>query len=227
MSQPESTFPAPSPPVDQTGSPPYDPTKFDPSSIERPAPVLLKYYVLVSLLSGPFFPIVFLPLYFKYVTLKYKFDDTGVSMSWGILFRREIHLTYRRIQDIHLNRNLVQRWMSLATLGIQTASGSATPEMSIEGILEAEPLRDYLYAKMRGARGESENLTAAHADGEEPVDEVSQLLVEIRDSLQALGPGGGSLPAGNMPAANMNDSEMNEGDTNDASNGPASPEASS
>lgn len=39
-------------------------------------------------------------------------------MSWGILFPREVHLTYRRIQDIHLTRNVLQRWMRLDTVGI-------------------------------------------------------------------------------------------------------------
>ena len=73
-----------------------------------------------------------MPLFFKYETLKYRFDESGVSMSWGLLWRREIHLTYRRIQDIHLTRGLIQRWMGLATVAIQTASGSSGPEMSIE-----------------------------------------------------------------------------------------------
>ena len=161
--------------------------KFSPASIDRPDPALLKYYVVSSLLSGPFLPIVLLPLYFKYVTLKYKFDDEGVSMSWGILFRREIHLTYRRIQDIHLSRNIIQRWLGLATVGIQTASGSATPEMSIEGILEAEELRDYLYAKMRGARGDHEEDEEHDAEtGVPKTDEVSMLLTEIRDAMKVM-----------------------------------------
>ena len=81
-------------------------------------------------------------------------------MSWGILFRRETYLTYKRIQDIHLTRNIIQRWMGLATVSIQTASGSSNAEMSIEGLLQAEPLRDFLYAKMRGAKGEHEPVAA-------------------------------------------------------------------
>ena len=121
---------------------------------------------------------MFLPLFFKYETLRYKFEDDGMSMSWGILFRHEIHLTYRRIQDIHLSRNLIQRWLGLSTLSIQTASGSASPEVNIEGILEAEQLRDYLYSKMRGARSLDE-------DGEQqPHDEALTLLREIRDLLR-------------------------------------------
>ena len=65
---------------------------------------------------------MFWPLFFKYETLRYRFEDDGMSMSWGVLFRHEIHLTYRpyrRIQDIHLSRNLIQRWLGLATLSIR------------------------------------------------------------------------------------------------------------
>ena len=41
------------------------PGSFDPQSITRPDRRLLQYYILIALFSGPFFPIVFLPLYFK------------------------------------------------------------------------------------------------------------------------------------------------------------------
>ena len=154
---------------------------FDPRKLQRPDSSLMKYYVLTSLLTGPGFLIVFWPLLFKYETLRYKFEDDGMSMSWGILFRHEINLTYRRIQDIHVTRNIIQRWLGLATVSIQTASGSASPEMSIEGILEPEKLRDYLYSKMRGARGldDERDQTA-----EQPRDEALDLLREIRDLLR-------------------------------------------
>lgn len=147
-------------------SPTASPSDFNPALITRPDPKLLKYYLLVSLCAGPGFPIVALVNYFRYETMRFEFRDDGVSMSWGILFRREVHLTYRRIQDIHLTRNLVQRWFGLATVSIQTASGSALPEMSIEGILEAEALRDFLYGKMRGSAGHaapSDSTGAAHS----------------------------------------------------------------
>lgn len=166
-------------------------SRFDPATITRPDPVLLQYYVVVSLLALVAFPVVLLPLFFKYHTLKYHFDESGVSMSWGILFRREVHLTYRRIQDIHLNRNLIQRWLGLATVEIQTASGSSGPEMSIEGVLEAERLRDYLYAEMRGAKGEAagDSGTGGGPDAAAPEDEALVLLREIRDALRQRGEG--------------------------------------
>jgi uncharacterized protein len=155
--------------------------QFNPRVIETPDPSLLKYYALMSLLTGPGIIVMFWPLFFKYETLRYKFEDEGMSMSWGVLFRHEIHLTYRRIQDIHLRRNLIQRWLGLATVSIQTASGSASPEMNIEGILQADKLRDYLYSKMRGARGLDESSTAGE---QQPHDEALTLLREIRGLLR-------------------------------------------
>lgn len=121
-------------------------------AIERPEPSLLAYYILSSVMFGPVFFVPLVVNFFRYKTLRYRIDGEGLSMSWGILFRREIHLTYARIQDIHLNSNLVERWLGLARIEIQTASGSSKAEMTIEGVAAYEALRDYLYGKMRGAR---------------------------------------------------------------------------
>lgn len=169
---------------------------FDPRGIERPDSALMRYFTIISLFALFAFPIVFLVHLFKYETLRYRFDDDGVSMSWGLLFRREINLTYRRIQDIHLTRNILQRWMGLATVSIQTASGSSTPEMQIEGILEYDALRDFLYRQMRGAKGETSPRSVTNAqNGEqgEP-DQALALLMEIRDAMRALAEQRGAEP---------------------------------
>ncbi len=162
------------------------PPAFNPSGISRPAPVLLGYYTLVALATLAAFPVVWLVSFFRYETLRYAFSEDGVSMSWGILFRREIHLTYRRIQDIHVTRNLIQRWMGLATVSIQTASGSATPEMQIEGVLEFEALRDFLYMKMRGAKGHAEPEANAARDAAPAPDEALLLLRRIASDLEVV-----------------------------------------
>jgi len=163
-----------------------DSGRFDPAAITRPDGSLLFYYFITALAGTVFFPVVFLPLYFKYHTLRYRFDDEGISMSWGILFRREIYLTYRRIQDIHVERNLLHRWLGLAKVDIQTASGSAGAEMSIEGITKPERLRDFLYSKMRGAREDEETGGTAQGSGGAE-DEALTLLREIRDALRNMG----------------------------------------
>jgi len=158
-------------------------------SITRPDAKLLKLYIIRSVLTLVAFPVVFLISYFKYHTMRYRFDDEGIAMSWGLLWRREINLTYARIQDIHVSRGIIERWLGLATVQIQTASGSGSAEMSIVGILEYESLRDFLYTKMRGARfGETEPTTIddSEQDSQQEDDVATHLLTEIRDELRLL-----------------------------------------
>ena len=160
--------------------------QFDAASISRPDPSLLTYYIIICACTVFGFPFVILPALFKYYTLKYSFDDKGVSMSYGVLFHKQVYLTYRRIQDIHVTRNFIQRWLGLAQVAVQTASGSSTAEMTIEGIRNPEALRDYLYARMRGARPELEpDPSAPRSTGQvAPADEALELLRGIRDDLR-------------------------------------------
>jgi membrane protein YdbS with pleckstrin-like domain len=121
-------------------------------SLERPDKALWTYYLLSALVIPPLFPFLAPFFWFRYSTMRYKFTDDGISMSWGILFRREVIVNYARIQDIHLRSNFVERWLGLARILVQTASGSASAEMTIEGIKEFEQLRDFLYSRMRGVK---------------------------------------------------------------------------
>jgi putative membrane protein len=164
-------------------------------AIDRPHPSLLKQYWLQALLAGPLCLVVGLALYFRYHSMRYRFDAHGITKSYGILLRREVHLAYGRIQDIHLSSGPIQRWLGLADLLVQTASGSAGAELVIEGLLEYEAMRDFLYARMRGAPERSDEEPAptpvtgaprADAGVEARVDvEAIALLHEIRDELRA------------------------------------------
>ena len=120
--------------------------------LERPHPSLLKLYLLRALLTGPGIFFALPVLFFRYQTLRYRFDAEGIHARWGLLFRREVNLAYARIQDIHLTSGFVQRWFGLADVQIQTASGSAGPELVVEGFKEFEGIRDFLYTRMRGYR---------------------------------------------------------------------------
>lgn len=163
------------------------PSMTDVRTIERPDAKLLTLYVLGSLLLGPCFLIALIPAYFKYQTLRYRFDDEGVSMSWGILWRQEINLTYARIQDIHLSRGVLERWLGIATIEVQTASGKSTAEMALVGIRDYDAVRDFLYSKMRGGEEtSSSSAERALTPSMAPVHsgELVKLLGDIRDSLE-------------------------------------------
>lgn len=167
-------------------------TPVNPASLTgtfRPSPKLLKLYLLHALVTTVAFPFVFLPLYFRFKTLTYRFDAEGISASWGILFRKEVFLTYRRIQDIHVTAGILQRWLGIGTVEIQTASGSSGAELSIEGMENFVAIRDFLYSKMRGATEEGAHTAttaapasplAAHGAGTP----VEQVLTQIRDDLR-------------------------------------------
>jgi putative membrane protein len=172
-------------------------SRFDEASIlaiERPDQALWSYYLLRCLVIPPLFPIVILPAWFRYHTMRYRFTDEGISMSWGILFRREIILNYARIQDIHLRSNIVERWLGLARIQVQTASGSAAAEMTIEGLKQFEAVRDFLYSRMRGVKDAAHHRAAATvgtADLPTPPDaarssELAGVLREVADELRRL-----------------------------------------
>ncbi|MFO0727560.1 MAG: PH domain-containing protein [Myxococcota bacterium] len=151
---------------------PVDPQQI--YAITRPHPNLLIQYLLSALLGGPAFLVLGLVLYFRYHTLRYRFDAEGVSVSYGVLFRREAFLTYARIQDIHVRRNLLERWLGLGTVEVETAAGSGSGAEAIAGLKEFEAVRDFLYDRMRGA---------APAHTGPATSESVQVLREIRDAL--------------------------------------------
>jgi putative membrane protein len=161
-------------------------------AIERPAPRLFTYYLLSTLVLGPLFIFPLIPLYFRYHTLRYRFDEEGLSMRWGILFRGEINLTYARIQDIHLRSNLLERWLGLARVEVQTASGSSGAEMTLQGLHEYEAIRDFLYARMRGAHdqgakaGGAAALPATVAADPAAGNELAATLREVTTELRAV-----------------------------------------
>lgn len=153
-----------------------------PRGERRPDRRLLGYYALQAILLGPLFPIVMVPRFFRFHTLRYVFDEEGVTMRWGVLFRREVSLTYARIQDLHLVSNVVERWLGLGRIQVQTASGSASAEMTIEGLRDFEDLRNRLYARMRGARPDSpsENGRGPSADA------LAEVAATIREAAAEL-----------------------------------------
>ena len=155
--------------------------------VRRPVPALLHYYLLLALVAGPGI-VVALPLrYFRYRTLQYEFDAEGVTMRWGILFRREISLTYARIQDIHLVSNVVERWLGLGRVEIQTASGQSSAEMTIEGLPDFERVRDELYQRMRGAKGLTRPaLSAASARSTGETEAASDAVAALREAAEEL-----------------------------------------
>src|SRR2546425_2888421 len=165
-------------------------------ALERPHPALWTYYIIISIFTGPGIIGTLPYLFFRYHTLRYRFDAEGIHMKVGLLFRREINLTYARIQDIHLRSGVIQRWFGLASVEIQTASGSTGAELVVEGFNQYEVIRDFLYTRMRGYQSQQPNrigqsnanpLPESSTPGgavPEGSPELINLLLGIRDELR-------------------------------------------
>ncbi|MCC6231072.1 MAG: PH domain-containing protein [Verrucomicrobiales bacterium] len=157
--------------------------------MERPDPRLLTCYLLGALVVPPAFPFLAVYLYCRYHTLRYRFDESGISMRWGILFRRETVVNYARIQDIQIRANILERWLGLARIELQTAAGSSSAEMTLEGFTNVEAVRDFLYSRMRGARGDLSESRVAVLGGEGatvPAESLAQILQEVASELRAI-----------------------------------------
>ena len=152
------------------------------AALERPVERLMTYYAIKAALSTVAFPVLLPMLYFRYHTMRYKFDSEGIRMSWGVLFRHEIMLNYSRIQDVHLRSSFIERSLGLARIEIQTASGSSGSEMTLEGLTDHEAMRDFLYSRMRGARHQQ---PPGDARGPEQSD-LAHVLCEVAGELRAI-----------------------------------------
>lgn len=161
-------------------------------AITRPDPQLWTLYLIYSVLANVAFPVAILPYYFLYRTLRYRFDDDGVSVSHGLFWRRETYLTYARIQDIHVTRNIFERWLGIGTVTIQTASGSAAATESIPGLTAYQDVRNFLYARMRGHRDSTQPGAESSIDQRRPTQPANgdplaiEALAGIRDELRAV-----------------------------------------
>jgi putative membrane protein len=168
-------------------APPVDPRRV--FAITRPDRALLTISILRAALSGPFAFVLLIPFLIKYYTLRYRFDPETVSMSWGLLFRQETFVPYARIQDIHLTRTLLERWLGIGTVEIQTASSTTGAEESLVGLRDYEVVRDYLYQRMRGHDPAEKPVVGAAAAapvaGPATPGGALSALVAIRDELRA------------------------------------------
>jgi putative membrane protein len=86
---------------------------------------------------------------------------------------------------------VIERWLGIGTVEVQTASGSTNAELALEGMSDYEGVRDYLYRRMRGHELHEPQAAApppapgalAAAASVEGADELVRLLREVESQL--------------------------------------------
>ncbi len=137
------------------------------------------WWVPAMLLTGPY-----------YRSLSYEIQDDEVIVHVGILTKSVKHVPYRTVTNLTVKRDILDRWLGLGTLNIQTAgmSGQTGAEERLVGLPNVQEIYELVVTELRRFRGGMAP-TAAEAEGAPSVasaDALSAILAEVRAIRQAL-----------------------------------------
>lgn len=110
-----------------------------------------------------FIPIFIFYILFCYIWAKltyrfwnYQLRESVFKIEHGVIWKKYVSIPYERIQNIDINRGLLDRIFGLSDLHIQTAgyTGSARTEGRLPGLLpeDAERLREDLITRVKGTK---------------------------------------------------------------------------
>jgi uncharacterized membrane protein YdbT with pleckstrin-like domain len=143
--------------------------------------IALIWWLPAMLLTAPY-----------YRSLSYEIRADEVIVRVGILTRSVKHVPYRTVTNLTVRRGILDRWLGLGSLDIQTAgiSGTNKAEQSLVGLEDADEVYALVAAELRRFRGAMAP-TAAGVEGEEraeaaSAETLSALLGEVRAIRQLL-----------------------------------------
>ncbi|MGV3618189.1 MAG: PH domain-containing protein [Fimbriimonas sp.] len=125
--------------------------------------------MVTNSIGAGFAVLAILPAVFRYLTVKYAIVDGAFVLRSGLVFRQVRTIPLERIQNINLKRNVLQRLMKVATLQIETASGTGVEaELAVIGDVEAERLAEALQgvSASRTIEGRDRDLVYAATPGQ-------------------------------------------------------------
>jgi len=102
----------------------------------------------------------------RYFTYRYRYDDSELVIRSGLLFRRERHIPYARIQNIDAVQNLLHRLLNVVDVRIETGGGAtAEATMSVLPLSALTEMRSRVFAgRHPAAAGAGDNADADRTD---------------------------------------------------------------
>ncbi|MCA9339245.1 PH domain-containing protein, partial [Candidatus Saccharibacteria bacterium] len=98
----------------------------------------------VTILVEPLLSSIILSIYFAgiitiavlaYKNFSYEIDDTSFEKNYGILQKRTVTIPFEQIQNVNISRSLIEQFLGLASIDIETAGNSGTTKKSVVGAL--------------------------------------------------------------------------------------------
>jgi putative membrane protein len=121
---------------------------------------------------------------FYHRSLSYEVGDEQVIVRQGVLTRAVKHVPYRTVTNLTVKRTLIDRWLGLGRLDIQTAgtSGTQQPEQSLVGLADAGEVYDRVAAQLGRFRG---GMAPTQAETETP-SSTDETLAALLDEVRAI-----------------------------------------
>ena len=146
------------------------------------APLIVSSIISIPIFIILIFTVFWIPKY--YGSIFYKLTNNEIFWRRGVWFKTTGIVPYNRITNIDINQGPLSRSFGISSLRIQTAGYSvgarATAEIRLDGIKNAEELRDMIMAFI-----DKKKPVAVETYDEEDVNQkILNELVKIRKSLK-------------------------------------------
>jgi membrane protein YdbS with pleckstrin-like domain len=86
---------------------------------------------------GGYFAVLGIVTMFVYNNFMYEIDKDGLKIASGVIFKHQVSLPYEQIQNVNIERTLLDRIFGFSRISIETA-GSAVPAGTGTGVLKAK-----------------------------------------------------------------------------------------
>ena len=77
---------------------------------------------------------IFFWSYFTHKFYKYELKENGVNIEFGIINKKYISIPYNRIQNINIQRGIIERLLGISLLQIETAGSNVNQDFLKRGI---------------------------------------------------------------------------------------------
>lgn len=116
-------------------------------------------YIIIPIILGLIFTYIWAHLYWN--NYKFNIGTEKVTITRGVIGKRIANIPYERIQNVNIWRGVLERIFNLHVIQIETAGGFAGrtygrtsfAEGTIQGLLNPQPIVNYIMAKAKGRDG--------------------------------------------------------------------------
>jgi len=141
--------------------------------------------------------IAYIAIHLRYDTTWYVMTDRAIRIRRGVWIIKEATITFENVQNVKMTQGPMQRAFGIRTLTIETAGGGGSQEQGggvsnqgiIEGVDNAEDLRDRIMSRVRRSRSAGLGDESALSENARPQAWTPQrlgALREVRDEARAL-----------------------------------------